>query len=446
MIKNRRKILIVNQKKISIITAILINVNIMVGAGIFISPPQSASVAGQWGFLGWTLAALILLPLVLCLSKLSALNPGAGGLYSYTRKVMGPHFGFLCGWIYFIGCVGAESLQMTVLRDLVIQELSLPWLAKNIWVFNAVVVGVVFLLSQFSMRVLGSIQSKVTLVKLSPIFFVLLMFVLSPFSEHHSEAIPLSDFDLSTIFKAVPFAIFGFWGFESCVNISHRIEGGKSAAAKAMLISFLLVTIIYTVFHYELLATMGSSALSTEKIQGYVRYLGWANLSVIKISAIFLSLAISISYFNAIFSEMSAYSFSLSSMAKAKDVFLPSPISWMNRNSQPSGAMVVNSLVLFLMITFITDEKEIIANANLGTLTAFVFALTSLIVMLWKQKEYAAICIPLLGYGSCALLSVYSVEVIGGFENALPFILLSSSGIVAYIFSKLLEKKHDSLS
>ena len=51
--------------KISLMTAILMNINIMVGSGILIGPGIMAGIAGNASFLGWPLVALFFLPMVL---------------------------------------------------------------------------------------------------------------------------------------------------------------------------------------------------------------------------------------------------------------------------------------------------------------------------------------------------------------------------------------------
>ena len=50
--------------KISLATAILMNINIMVGTGILIGPGAITTVAGNASFLCWPLVALLFLPMV----------------------------------------------------------------------------------------------------------------------------------------------------------------------------------------------------------------------------------------------------------------------------------------------------------------------------------------------------------------------------------------------
>lgn len=66
----------------------------------------SAAHAGSGSILLWLLAALLfLIPLSLAVATLTARDPGAGGMYLWSRRDFGPWHGFLCFWIYWMSTV-----------------------------------------------------------------------------------------------------------------------------------------------------------------------------------------------------------------------------------------------------------------------------------------------------------------------------------------------------
>jgi len=66
----------------------------------------SAAHAGPGSILLWLLAALLfLIPLSIAVSTLTARDPGAGGMYLWSRRDFGPWHGFLCFWIYWMGTI-----------------------------------------------------------------------------------------------------------------------------------------------------------------------------------------------------------------------------------------------------------------------------------------------------------------------------------------------------
>ena len=98
------------ENKISLFAAILITVNTMLGSGIFINPAPLAKIAGSFGFLGYFVSMIILIPIVLSIAELAKLHPTSGGLYVYSEKYINPLAGFISGWGYFLGKATAAAL------------------------------------------------------------------------------------------------------------------------------------------------------------------------------------------------------------------------------------------------------------------------------------------------------------------------------------------------
>ncbi len=66
----------------------------------------SAAHAGPGSILLWLLAALLfLIPLSIAVAHLTARDPGAGGMYLWSRRDFGQWHGFLCFWIYWMSTV-----------------------------------------------------------------------------------------------------------------------------------------------------------------------------------------------------------------------------------------------------------------------------------------------------------------------------------------------------
>ena len=72
----------IEPKKISFMAAVLMNINIIVGAGIYMWPGPMTKQAGGMSFLGWPLAGLLLLPIVLTIAQAARIFPGEGGFYN----------------------------------------------------------------------------------------------------------------------------------------------------------------------------------------------------------------------------------------------------------------------------------------------------------------------------------------------------------------------------
>lgn len=446
-----------NDSKISFFSAVLISVNVMVGAGIYLSPPQMAAAAGNLSYLGWFASLLLFLPVVLSISKLAAYYPGEGGVYSYTKRTLGSFAGFITGWAYFIGFVGAQSLQTFALRSNIaalgttypFSEYS--WFVNvceifksSPWVFNAAFLMIMLFLCSFSLQAIARFQKYITAVKLFPLVFVIALLVVLPIlglgsapeaAASSEPALSLWE-SLAQIWKVIPFAIFGYWGFEASCNISHRIAGSKKNASRVILFSFFIVGTIYTLFHLQLLRTMGPTALAQNKVEGFMKAAGLLGPSTLIFGSLIFTSCLAVSYFNAIFSELLSYSFTLQMLAKQKQTFCANTVAKLNKNSQPIYAIFVNCVLTFILTTFIPDEAELVAITNIGVICSFLVCLIALFKLSKEKKDSVYLIIGTFALCSCAVVSYYSSKMIHEFNDILPFASLIIFGIIMYFVSK----------
>ena len=435
-----------SSSKISFISALLISMNIMVGAGIYISPPDMALAAGDLSYLGWFAAFLLFLPVVLSLSKLAAYYPGEGGMYRYIKETLGVFPGFLGAWVYFLGFVGAQSLQSLALRELVSYHLGSEFLIQNPWLFNLSFLAVLFFLSRYPMKMIAKVQSAVTLLKLLPLFFVIGLLVVLPglgggeLIESVDEAARMPEAGnfaeaLALIWKTIPYAIFGYWGFEACTNISHRISGSKKNASRVILLSFLVVCTLYTLFHFEVLRVMGSYGLYHQKVENFLSYAGWTSALALKVGFLVFSACLSISYFNVVLSELLSYSFVVQVLASEKKIIGADKLSKFNKNDQPIPAILLNCVLTFLIMTFVPGKDGLVALTNIGIVISFVFCLISLLKLSLKNRDYIFSFIAVLGFVSCYFVAVFSLSLLDGLQPLVPLFVLIILGALAHILS-----------
>lgn len=84
-----------SKHKLSLGTAILVNVNIMMGAGLFLNTVVLSQRAGMLGCFSYILIGLLLLPLIASITTLISMHPD-GGFYTFGAKEINPFAGFFC--------------------------------------------------------------------------------------------------------------------------------------------------------------------------------------------------------------------------------------------------------------------------------------------------------------------------------------------------------------
>src|SRR3990167_9196056 len=245
--------------KISLATAILMNINIMVGTGILIGPGVLAALAGNASFLCWPFAAIFFLPMVISTVQLNKICPGSGGFYAYAKRGLNETAGYLSGLLYIVGYTFAAAVEVLALHKTISVLVGLDhWLVASPLLFNAVLVGLTVAVNLMSLKFLGRMLNSLTITKIIPLvtLIVLIPLVINP---HFS----ISPTELSLVPLAIfPMAIFGFFGFEYCVSISHLIEDSEKNAPRALMLGFLITACIYTLFHFGALNIMGAENLA----------------------------------------------------------------------------------------------------------------------------------------------------------------------------------------
>jgi basic amino acid/polyamine antiporter, APA family len=112
-------------------------VGVMIGSGIFATPPIVAGyLPGSAGFLGiWALGGLAALCGALCFAELTGMFPFTGGSYAFLREAYGRFPSFAYGWsallITYPASIAAVSVVFTayLARLVPMAESTRPWVA-----------------------------------------------------------------------------------------------------------------------------------------------------------------------------------------------------------------------------------------------------------------------------------------------------------------------------
>jgi APA family basic amino acid/polyamine antiporter len=428
--------------KISIFAAILMNINMMVGAGIYINPMIMAEKSGNASFLGWPLAGILFLPIVWSVAQMSRIFPGQGSFYSYSKNVLGPSAGFISGWLYFLGWVSIGSLQAIGLREVLIYQFDLQFVALHPIIFNLVFLTLLCLLNFFHLILVARIQSAATILKLMPILFVLCIFLFywNPNLEMFAPD------SLANLKLTVPAALFGFWGFEVCTSISHLIKGDKRNASRAILTGFFLTVLIYTIFHLGILHIMGANLLSKEGVAAFVSQLHMKSplFTAIFNSTIYISIILA--YLNAIHGGFIANSSLLHAMADEDIIFFSPHLRKTNKYGRPWISVALHGLLLFLFISIINHKDVLNAISNLGMLTTFFLTFISLILIQKARRSYVNGAITLVAFVSAAFLGFYSWQLSGPNHlarliNTIPLFLIMILGITMFFIRNKMNQR-----
>lgn len=392
------------EHKISLSTAILLNMNIMIGSGILIGPGASAAISGNASFLAWPLVALMFLPIVLCTIELSRLFPGAGGFYLYAKQGLNKTAGFASGWLYIVGYTFAATVETLALRQTLQTTIGANWFVSNPILFNAVVILAVLAFSLLSLKIVSNFLNSLTLVKIMPL---VILIALLPFIFNPSFAITPTELSLLPASLALP--IFGYFGFEYCVGLSHLIKDSEKNAPRAILIGFLGTGLLYMLFHFGLLNLMGAENLSTIGAPAFADFI---NLPIPYLKAllkILIPTASILIFIASLIGMINANAILLQSLAQEKLFKGGSFLTKTTALGRPLAALLVQGIVVFLIATLIPSIPLTGGLCIFGVFLSFLLPFISLfLVQVRKGASKFKIAITIIGLLMAIGFCVYS--------------------------------------
>ncbi len=418
--------------KISLLTAILLNANIMIGAGIYALPPLMAQKSGFASFLGWPIVAIIFLPLVISIARMANIFPGEGSFYSYSEKLINPTAGFVSGWAYYLTYTGVASLLAICLRDdIILNNFNISPIT-----FNILFILLITLLSLFNIKTVGRIQNTGTIFKVLPLLTVTAIFL-----AYWNPAFSITTQNISSVPSIVPLVLFGFLGFESCCSISHLIVDSKRNAPKAILIAFFSTAALYAIFHFGLLHIMGASSLASGSTQDFVNFLGMPSLSVKSFFSTFIALSLGLTFANSVFSLFTTTSSMIQAMANKNLLPGSNHLSKESEQNRPWVAIIAQGVLTFIIISSTSNKNLLVSLVDLGILTSFFLTLISLSIHQRRkklQKQFMVTALAFISWGIFVYFSWFEIgdTIIKRLTGSSSLLIAMAIGVSMYLYKK----------
>lgn len=412
--------------KISFFAAVLMSVNIMVGAGILYAVGSMTSSGGSISFMGWPLIGLLLFPVVWGISKAAQLFPGEGGFYHYCATGLSPLAGFIAQWGFFLGYLGTASSLATVLRDGIAKNAGISFIQDYPVVFNAILVSLYVLINLIPVEKLSRIQSIGTLLKITPI-----MVAITFLGFYFDINLTFDVTQLTTIGMTVSTVLFSFWGFETCCSIGGLLKDGPNRVGSVILVGFFSTMALYFFFHLGVLYIMGAENLATYGAIEFPRFLGFSP-TIQLVMQVGISCAILFSWANSILGVSLANITNLTTLAERKLFLGYKVLTDLNRYERPHYAAITYGLIFFALITFIQDIEILFSITSLGILTAMSLTLLSVLRKQWQLRNYFQVVISVLSCMSCVILIYYSAIKLPNVLYAMPLLGGMAVGLALY--------------
>lgn len=426
--------------KLSLSAAIFINLNIMVGAGLFGNIVLLSQKSGAAGFLLYPIVGIFMLPLIAGIAQLLDIYP-SGGFYSFAKAGLGEPFAFLSTWSYFVGKLASCSFMLFLSARFLQQLIPLLQPVATLHIaFTILALFTILNLLKFTIGV--SIQSFFLFAKFIPILFI----ICSGIYLFDIQALDYTNFLFTGIPTSVPFVIYSLAGFEASCSLSRNIENSRINAPKAIYYSFFSVLLISCLFQF--LAFMGiheaiGSLENYTQIFPYILgHLGFTH-GISAAANNLLSFAIGISALGGAYGILFSNSWNVYELARNNHLFLSSWISKQNRYFIPVGCVLIESglCIMFLLLT-LGSQIPLQQTASLGVTFAYTISMLSLLAILIQQKAgIKALAVPILGLGACTLFIGACLQnfMIHGIALMYLFLTILGIGMLMYTIKSIMK-------
>jgi amino acid transporter len=420
-----------NTNRLSLWSAVIINLNIIIGSGVFINTTELAQRAGLLGGLCYAIVGLLLFPLILSFVQLLSIYP-SGGFYAFCSTSINPLVGFLNTWCYFFAKLSSATLAIHIFT-LLTQKTFPALTCVSPLVFDIIILSLLVALNMLNVRTGSKIQSWLMILKLSPLFLVIasgfLLIKGSNLTAVHQlwEGIP----------SGIPLVLHALLGFETACAISRNIENPEVNGPRSILISYSIVIIIYMLyqgFFYGILGTDLAQAadyrgafpllISKFDISDYMRnFLGH-----------FIHLAIALSALSAAFGIIYANMWNLYSLAERHHTVAPSTIMQRNRFNIPFMCVLAQGAIMLTYLFIMLGEQLIFQQLSaFGTTMTYAMSIAGLFATLYHQGK--SLLLPIMGFINCAILLIASLFAMWKTNNPIPlyiFVGIIFCGVIMY--------------
>ncbi|MFA6526949.1 MAG: amino acid permease [Candidatus Babeliales bacterium] len=423
-----------NKNMIKPSIGILLCINTMIGAGLFINPGPLTKLAGPLGFLGYALGALLFLPLILCIAELARLHPVSGGLYVYSKIYVGNWAGFLSGWAYFLG----KTTSVAVLTHKVVGFLQTKSVFLNqypILLIDYLFIAFLIALNIMGTRIGGRIQYLFTSMKAIPLimafvtgcyFFMPDFFVFGPA-------------DVYGVLLTLPIAVFPLMGFEVICSVGHLIEGSSNNIKRVILTAFCIVASIDILFQAVVYGVLGNSVQTIDyPMIAMINKL----LPSIPMAAQLINAFVFVAILGACFSILTSNCWNLYTLAKHNHLPFASLLTKVTKSDVPWVSISIQG-ALACLILFITSEQTSLQAMSVFS-QVIAFSLSALAAFFALQVAHDVRLnriIPVLGMGASSYIMYLSFQKIVASGISFSFLAIFVAGTIAALYQRVSEKK-----
>lgn len=254
--------------------ATMLAVGIVIGAGIFKTPPLVAGIAGSFSamMLAWILGGVLSFIGALTYAELAATHPSAGGDYTFLTRAYGKRLSFLFAWARSMVIVtGSIALIGFILGDYLTRLLPLGEYSSAIYAAVAVVLLTLFNLA--GLKSSARLQNALTILEVTGVLLVAVAGVWLrgsielPPDELPAEA-SVASLSGGAFGLAMVFVLLTYGGWNEAAYVSAELRGGARSILRALVSAIAIIAAVYLALVWAAASGLGFDAFANSSAFG----------------------------------------------------------------------------------------------------------------------------------------------------------------------------------
>ncbi|MEX6266310.1 APC family permease [Staphylococcus saprophyticus] len=382
--------------KINLPQLVLLGLGSLIGSGWLFGAWEASSIAGPAAIISWIIGFVVIGSIAYNYIEIGTMFPQSGGMSNYAQYTHGSLLGFIAAWANWVSLVTIIPIEAV---SAVQYMSSWPWewakftsglmdgsTISNAGLFAVFVIIIIFsLLNYWSVKLLTSFTSLISVFKLGVPLLTIIMLIISGFDTGnygHSVG-TFMPYGSAPIFAATTASgiIFSFNAFQTIINMGSEIQKPEKNIARGIAISLTLSAILYIVLQNTFITSMPTEMLHENGWSGINFNSPFADMAILlglNWLAILLYMEAVVSPFGTGVSFVAVTGRVLRAMEQ--NGHIPKFLGKMNEKYMiPRVAIIFNAIISMVMVSLFRDWGTLASVISTATLVAYLTGPTTVI-------------------------------------------------------------------
>ena len=234
-----------NDNKISLTQLVLLGLGSLIGSGWLFGAWEASSVAGPAAIISWVIGFIVIGTISYNYIEIGTMFPQSGGMSNYAQYTHGSLLGFIAAWANWVSLVTIIPIEAVSAVQYIS---SWPWdwakptqalmhngSVSTVGLFVVYIIIIVFsLLNYWSVKLLTSFTSLISVFKLGVPLLTIIMLTISGFDagNYGHSLNTFMPYGSAPIFAATTTSgiIFSFNAFQTIINMGSEIKNPEKTS------------------------------------------------------------------------------------------------------------------------------------------------------------------------------------------------------------------------